>query len=96
MQRRARYSLNEAELEQVPAKEGVYQLFDEGDQVLRISGTPHLRDALAAARQEVPVARSFSYETTHMYTLRESELLQIFMRRHHKLPQYNGLADDLF
>ena len=91
-----KFPLEEAAIEEVPEREGVYQLLDEGGEVLRIAGTPQLRQALQQARQEVPSARFFQYETTHMYTLRESELLQQYVRRHGRLPPFNGVEEDLF
>jgi excinuclease UvrABC nuclease subunit len=96
MRRPPKLPLEDTALEDVPEKEGVYQLLDEKEQVLRIAGTPDLRQALRAARAEVPPARFFQYETTHMYTMRESELLQLFLRRRHRLPEYNGVEEDLF
>ncbi len=96
MRRPPKLPLEDMALEDVPEREGVYQLLDEDEQVLRIAGTPDLRQALRAAREEVPPARFFQYETTHMYTMRESELLQLFLRRHRRLPEYNGVEEDLF
>ena len=96
MRRPPKLPLEESALEDVPEREGVYQLLDEKEQVLRIAGTPDLRQALRAAREEVPPARFFQYETTHMYTMRESELLQLFLRRQSRLPEYNGVDEDLF
>lgn len=74
----------------------MYQLLDEAEQVLRIAGTPTLRQTLSEAQEEVPGARYFQYEPTHMYTLRESELLQLFVRRNGRLPEFNGVDEDLF
>jgi excinuclease UvrABC nuclease subunit len=96
MRRPPKLPLDDPALDDVPDREGVYQLLDEEEQVLRIAGTPDLRQALRSARAEVPPARFFQYETTHMYTMRESELLQLFLRRRHRMPEYNGVEEDLF
>jgi len=96
MRRPPKFPMEDTALDDVPEREGVYQLLDEEEQVLRIAGALDLRQALKAAREEVPPARFFQYETTHMYTMRESELLQLYLRRRHRLPEYNGVEEDLF
>jgi NADPH-dependent glutamate synthase beta subunit-like oxidoreductase len=80
----------------VSASEGVYQLLDEGKQVLRIAGTADLRQALEEHLRSDSKARYFIYEEASMYTQRESELLQRFLQEHGRLPAGNDLGDDLF
>ncbi len=80
----------------MPASEGVYQLLDEGRQVLRIAGAADLRAALEEQLSSNPKARYFVYEEAAMYTQRESELLQHFLQEHGRLPAGNDLGDDLF
>jgi hypothetical protein len=42
-------------------------------------------------------AKLFLYDEAKMFTMRESELLQQFMKKHGKLPKQNvGLEDDLY
>ena len=79
----------------VPDCEGVLQLFDARKEILQISGTQTLRQALLghlAGGQ----ASYFLYEEDSMYTKRESELLQHYLSQHGKLPKGNDLSDDLF
>ena len=79
----------------VPDSEGVIELLDSQKEVLQISGTPTMRQALLqhlAAGQ----AAYFLFEEDGMYTKRESELLQGYLSKHGKLPKGNDLPDDLF
>jgi NADPH-dependent glutamate synthase beta subunit-like oxidoreductase len=87
---------DQAHVATVSASEGVFQLLDEGKQVLRIAGTPDLRQALEEQLSSNPKARYFIYEEAPMYTQRESELLQHFLQEHGRLPAGNDLGDDLF
>jgi hypothetical protein len=64
--------------------------------VLRIAGTPDLRQALEERLRNDQNARYFIYEEAGMYTQRESELLQHFLQQHGRLPSGNDLSDDLF
>ena len=79
----------------VPDCEGVLQLLNAQKEVLQISGTQTMRQALLehlAAGQ----AAYFLYEEEKMYTKRESELLQNYLSEHGRLPKGNDLPDDLF
>ncbi len=87
---------DQAHVATVSASEGVYQLLDESKQVLRIAGTPDLRQALEEQLSSNPKARFFICEEAPMYTQRESELLQHFLQEHGRLPTGNDLSDDLF
>ena len=71
------------------------QLLNAQKEVLQISGTQTMRQALLehlAAGQ----ASYFLYEEEKMYTQRESELLQNYLSQHGRLPKGNDLPDDLF
>ena len=79
----------------VPDGEGVLELLNSAKEVLQISGTPAMRQALLshlAAGQ----ASYFLFEEDKMYTQRESELLQNYLSKHGRLPTGNDLSDDLF
>jgi len=82
---------------EVPECEGVLQLLDEKKFVIYIKGTVNLRKELM---EQVPTnkeAKYFLYEEAKMFTMRESELLQQFMKKHGKLPKQNiGLEEDLY
>jgi hypothetical protein len=81
----------------VPECEGVFQLLDDKKTVIYIKGALNLRSELI---EQVPVsteAKLFLYEEAKMFTMRESELLQQFMKKHGKMPKQNvGLEEDLY
>jgi NADPH-dependent glutamate synthase beta subunit-like oxidoreductase/Pyruvate/2-oxoacid:ferredoxin oxidoreductase delta subunit len=84
-------------VETVPETEGVYQLLDENKMVIYIKGTIHLRKELEEQLATNPKARYFLYEEAKMFTMRESELLQRFLKRYGRLPEQNvGLEEDLY
>ncbi len=79
----------------VPETEGVIQLAGEDNEVLLIKGTPNLRKEL----QEALITgggKRFLYEEAKMFTTRESELLQQFLKKHGRLPKQNIDLDDLY
>ncbi|MFC1962822.1 BzdV protein, partial [Chloroflexota bacterium] len=80
----------------VPEKDGVFQLLDEQKKVIYIVGAPNLRQGLEEVLEQVAEepsledARYFLYEEAHMYTMRESELLQHYLKEHGTLPLCNS------
>jgi len=80
----------------VPETSGVYQLLDEKKMIIYIVGTPNLRRDLEQQLQTVKKARHFGYEEEPMYTKRESELIQKFLKEHGKMPELNEELLDLF
>jgi NADPH-dependent glutamate synthase beta subunit-like oxidoreductase/Pyruvate/2-oxoacid:ferredoxin oxidoreductase delta subunit len=80
----------------VPETSGVYQLLDEGKVIIYIAGTSDLRRDLEQQLKTVKKARYFGYEEEPMYTKRESELIQRFMKEHGKMPELNEELLDLF
>lgn len=93
-------TLGPGEVKAVPATEGVYQLADEGKEIILIAGAPNLRQALEGHQKGVDArvqgASYFSYEEHRLYTMRESELLQQFLQQHGCMPKGNEELDDLF
>ncbi|MBI2819621.1 MAG: FAD-dependent oxidoreductase [Acidobacteria bacterium] len=79
----------------VPDCEGVLQLLNAQKEVLQISGTQTMRQALLE-HLSAGQASYFLYEEEKMYTKRESELLQNYLSEHGRLPKGNDLPDDLF
>lgn len=82
----------------VPETEGVFQLLDENKIVIYIKGAINLRkeleEQLTAGNKK---AKYFVYEEAKMFTMRESELLQQFLKRYGKLPEQNiGIEEDLY
>jgi len=81
-----------------PETEGVFQLLDENKMVIYIKGAINLRkeleEQLTAGSKKV---RYFVFEEAKMFTMRESELLQQFLKKYGKLPEQNvGLEEDLY
>jgi len=84
-------------VEKVSETEGVYQLLDENKLVVYIKGTLNLRKELEDQLATNLKASYFLYEEAKMFTMRESELLQRFLKRYGKLPEQNmGLEEDLY
>jgi hypothetical protein len=81
----------------VPECEGVFQLLDDKKEIIYIKGALNLRSELT---EQVPVnkeAKFFLYEEAKMFTMRESELLQQFMKKFGRMPKQNvGLEEDLY
>ncbi|KPK63219.1 MAG: hypothetical protein AMS21_06830, partial [Gemmatimonas sp. SG8_38_2] len=81
----------------VPESAGVYQLLDDGKVVFAIAGVPNLRSALSKIVSTSEKARFFLFEEDPMYSKRESELIQEYVRRHGSMPTGEGdELDDLF
>lgn len=82
----------------LPESEGVYQLLDEGKVVYAIKGVDNLRSALSEIVQIGTKAKFFLYEEDPMYSKRESELIQDYLREHGCMPPGEGEddLDDLF
>lgn len=83
---------------EVPAKEGVFRLFDADGNVLQITGVMDLRAALLAVLHGSPAgeARTFRFEEDPMYTQRESEMLAHYLQEHGRMPKGNDVLGDLF
>ncbi len=81
----------------VPACEGAFQLLDDSKTVIYIKGAIDLRKELMEQATSNKDAKFFLYEEAKMFTMRESELLQQFMKKHGKMPKQNvGLEEDLY
>ena len=88
--------LTEESLKVVPETEGVYQLLNEKKEIVYIKGTMNLGKELQEQSTTNRVAKHFLYEEAKMFTARESELLQQFLKKHGKLPRQNADIDDLY
>jgi len=87
-----------ANVASVPETEGVFQLLDEKKMVIYIKGAINLRkeleEQLSAGSKKV---KYFVYEEAKMFTMRESEVLQQFLKKYGKLPEQNiGMEEDLY
>jgi hypothetical protein len=85
-------TFNAENIREVPETEGVFQLFDEAHQVLKIKGTPHLRADLLEELGKSQKTAWFSFEENKMYSKRESELIQRHLQEYGEMP--GGEEDD--
>ena len=89
--------LTEEGLEVVLETEGVCQLLNEDKETVYIKGTMNLRKELEQQLTTNVKAKYFIYEEAKMYTMRESELLQQYIKRHGKMPEQNmDIEEDLY
>ena len=88
--------LCEESVESVPETEGVYILYDEQKEICQILGVENIRQELHEELAKSGVGRFFSYEEDEMYTGRERQLIQQYMKKHGKMPPGNDELDDLF
>ncbi|BBO81009.1 hypothetical protein DSCO28_15750 [Desulfosarcina ovata subsp. sediminis] len=88
--------LEAADLDAVPAREGVYRLCDRDQTVVQISGTADLKRDLLRERDEAESGTGFSFELDEMFMMRERQLIQQHMERFGDMPEKNKELDDLF
>jgi len=87
----------EESIKVIPETEGVYQLLNENKQTIYIKGTVNLKKELEQHLATNKKAKYFIYEEAKMYTMRESELLQQFIKRHGRMPEQNiEIEEDLY
>jgi len=87
--------LNDDNVAEVPAVEGVFQLRDENKIIIVIKGTQNIQADLQEKLNSETKARYFWFESDPMYTKRESELIQQFLQQFGKMPEGDGEGDDL-
>ena len=85
-------------IEGVPETSGVYQLLDENKHVYAIKGADNLKNALSEILTSSTKAKFFLFDEDPMYSKRESELIQEYLRQHGCMPPGEGEddLDDLF
>ncbi len=89
--------LSEEGLKTVLETEGVYQLLNDDKEIIYIKGTMNLKKELEQQLTTGTKAKYFIYEEAKMYTMRESESLQQYMKRHGKMPEQNmEIEEDLY
>jgi ferredoxin len=89
-------ALTEENVKKVPEVSGVYQLFDEKQGIIYIRGAENIRKDLEEKWQSVEMARFFRYEEHGMYTMRENEMVEKFLKKFGKLPEVNNEISDLY
>ncbi len=86
------YKLNKKTTAAVADDSGVYLLYDDKGDIIKIKGVENLQKSLF---EEIENAAAFSYELAQLYTSRESELLSGYMKKYGKMPGSDEM-DDLF
>jgi len=87
------FEMDKSNIENLPEAEGVVQLLDEKMNVIAISGSANIKKYLEEKLNSSTKAKFYIYELDPMYTKRESELLQEYLRKHGRLPEGE---EDLF
>jgi NADPH-dependent glutamate synthase beta subunit-like oxidoreductase len=87
--------LNEQNVAEVPATEGVFQLLDEDKNIIVIKGTQDMQADLLAKLNTDTKAMYFGFEADPMYSKRESELIQQYLQQFGKMPEGDGAGDEL-
>jgi formate dehydrogenase beta subunit len=90
---RSKLVLGEDQVAAVPEAPGVYELFDEGGEVIQIKGTPNLKRSLEEELAKGRPSLRFEFDENPMYSQRESELIQQYLQKHGRMP--GGSGDDL-
>lgn len=80
----------------VPELEGVYILYDENKEIYNIVGVINLREGLTEELEAGRDVKYFIYELDPMYTGKERQLVQQYMKQHGKMPPGADDLDDLF
>jgi len=88
--------LAEESIQDLPEEEGVYVLYNEEKEICQISGVENLREELLYEYGKGGDAKYFSYEADQMFTARERQLIQQYMKKHGKMPPGNDEMDELF
>jgi formate dehydrogenase beta subunit len=90
--------LTSENIARVPHSEGVYELLDADKLVYSIKGVSDLRSALSEIAATSTKARFFLFHEDPMFSKRESELIQEYLREHGSMPPGEGEddLDDLF
>ena len=88
---------NRANVEQVPAVDGVFVLADAERKPTMIKGAADVRAGLLEKIETSAEAAFFHWEEDRMYTKRESELIQKYLKQYGELPGGgDDELDDLF
>ncbi|UCF50685.1 MAG: FAD-dependent oxidoreductase, partial [Thermoplasmatales archaeon] len=87
---------NSENVENVPRSAGVYTLFNDDKKIIEIKGTDNMHKMLKDKLNSNKVVQFFKFEEDPMYSKRESELLQQYIKQHGEMPSGGDELDDLF
>lgn len=88
--------LSEDSVQCLQEEEGIYILYDEEKEIYQITGVENIREELLEECRKGGDARYYSYEVDQMFTSRERQLLQQYLKKHGDFPPGNREADELF
>jgi predicted molibdopterin-dependent oxidoreductase YjgC len=88
--------LTEENILKAPQTSGVYILYNKDKESIFICGTNTIHSDLKAKYVTVENAKYFSCEEHGMYSMRENELLQKFLKKYGRLPEVNDEIADLY
>ena len=88
--------LAEENVKDLPKAEGVYVLYNKEKEIYQISGVENLQKELICECGKGGEAQYFSYEIDQMFTTKERQLIQQYMKKHGKMPPGNDEMDELF
>lgn len=71
-------------------------LYGEKKEIYKIIGVENIHQALLEEYQNGSTARYFYYEEDPMFTSRERQLIQQYMKKYGKMPPGNDELEDLF
>ncbi len=83
-------------IQDLPATEGVYVLYNERKEIHKISGAENLREALLEECKVGGAACYFDCEEDPLFTMKERQLVQQYMKKSGGMPPGNADLDDLF
>jgi formate dehydrogenase (NADP+) beta subunit len=87
---------NEENVALVPEIAGVFTLFNDDKKIIEIKGTDNMQKMLKDKLKTSTETKYFKCESEPMYSKRESELLQQYIKQHGEMPSGGDELDDLF
>jgi NADPH-dependent glutamate synthase beta subunit-like oxidoreductase/ferredoxin len=87
---------NKENVSLVPEIAGVFTLFDNNKEIVEIKGTDNMKKMLKDKLKSSDKIKFFKFEDDPMYSKRESELLQQYIKKHGEMPSGGDELDDLF
>jgi predicted molibdopterin-dependent oxidoreductase YjgC len=90
------HELTEDSITKVPETGGVFVVYNNAKETIYICGTSDLRRDLKEKYASLDNAQFFSFEEYGMYSMRENELLQKFLKKYERLPEVNDEIADLY
>ena len=87
---------NAENLALVPEVSGVFTIFNKDKKIIEIKGTANMHKMLKEKFESNHEIKYFKFEEDPMYSKRESELLQQYIKQYGEMPSGGDELDDLF